>query len=80
MYQREMVERLACLRREVEAEAGVSVVELETSFALALWDVCGALELTEPERATVLGQSADDCICGFLDKQIWPIELQAAVA
>ena len=80
MDRQEMVERLADLRRETEAEAGVSVVELETSLALALWDVCGALGLTDTERTEVLGHSATACVHSFLDGQVWPTEAQIRTA
>jgi hypothetical protein len=78
MDRREVVERLAGLRREVEGE--VEIDDLETSFALALWDVCGALGLTEAERTEVLGQRADACVRSFLDTRVWSKEPPAAVA
>ena len=46
----------ACDRRS-SGKCEVRLGALETTFALALWDVCGALGLTEEERAEVLGAS-----------------------
>jgi hypothetical protein len=76
MDRREVVERLAGLRREVEAEDQLGIEALETSFALALWDVCGALCLTEAERTEVLGNSAIAHVRDFLGGHVWVAEAQ----
>jgi hypothetical protein len=74
MDRQEMVACLVDLRQRVEREGEVSLGALETTFVLALWDVCGALGLTERERAEVLGQGAHADVHRTLDTQVRAVE------
>ncbi|MBU1748731.1 MAG: hypothetical protein KKA73_13670 [Chloroflexi bacterium] len=72
----EMIARLKNLREEIEQD-GVKIVSLETTFALALSDVCDALELTSEERTRVLGPAATACIDTLLDTRVWLVETES---
>lgn len=50
-----VVARLKSLRKSVESETGISLLELEVPFALALVDVCDWLDMSEEMKRSVLG-------------------------
>lgn len=70
-----VITRLKSLREEIERD-GESTVSLETTFALALSDVCDALRLTGEERKLVLGQEAAVYVAAVLDTRVWPVETE----
>jgi hypothetical protein len=74
MDRQEMIARLVSLRRAIERKGEESLGALETTFALALWDVCGALGLTERERDEVMGREAVAYVNQMLNAQVWPVE------
>jgi|GEM_PF-3719226 len=69
----EVIARLKSLREEIE-QGGEKIVSLETTFALALSDVCDALGLTGEERAQVLGPEAAAYVEALLNARVWPME------
>ena len=69
----EVIVRLKSLREEIE-QGGEKIVSLETTFALALSDVCDALGLTGEERAQVLGPEAAAYVEALLNARAWPME------
>ena len=50
----EVIIRLKGLRKEIERDGEASIIDLETTFALALWDACEALGLAGEKRDEVL--------------------------
>lgn len=54
----DIIERLAEFRVAAEADAGVSIMLVETNLALAMDDVCGALGLDKKGAFQVLGLDA----------------------
>ena len=73
MEQQEVVARLRSLREEIEQDGEVRIDTLETTFALALSDVCYALGLTEEEHAEVLGQDAVAYVAEIRQARFWPV-------
>jgi len=74
----EMVNRLKGLREEIERDGGVRIAALEALFALALWDVCRALGLSEEECDVVLGQEGAAYVEGVLCTRVWTTEKERA--
>lgn len=70
---REIVTRLKGLREEIE-QGGEKIADLETTFALALSDVCNALGLTAEEHDEVLEPEAAADVAAILDTRIWLVE------
>jgi hypothetical protein len=75
MKRQEMIARLQALREEVEQDGGMGIADLETTFALALSDVCQALGLTEEEEDLVLGPEAAAYVAATLDTRVWMVVL-----
>ena len=76
----EVIVRLRSLREEIE-QGGEKIVSLETTFALALSDVCDALGLSGEERAQVLGPEAAAYVEALLNARVWlGISLPAAAS
>jgi len=76
-----LVIRLKSLRKEIEQSGEVKITILETSFALALSDVCLALDLTDEQHDEVLGAEAAAYVAALLNTRVWPTEaLQEQVA
>ena len=72
MDREEIVAKLRGLRLAAEVESEADVACIEVSLALVLWDVCAALELSDTDRAKVLGHRAEGYVRGFLDARVWP--------
>ncbi len=73
MERQEVIARLRNLREEIEQEGEVDIAALETTFALALSDVCGALELGREECDRVLGQDAAVYVAEVCETRFWPV-------
>jgi hypothetical protein len=74
MEQQEVVTRLRSLREGIERDGEVRIAALETTFALALSDVCCALGLTDEEHDEVLGQEATAYVVEIRQSRFWPVE------
>jgi len=74
MEQQELVTRLRSLREGIERDGEVRIAALETTFALALSDVCCALGLTAEEHDEVLGQNAAAYVAEIRQARFWPVE------
>ena len=75
MERQELIARLQGLREMIEQEGSVGIADLETTFALALSDVCQALGLTEEEEDLVLGPEAAAYVAATLDTWVWAVVL-----
>lgn len=75
MKRQEMIARLRGLREWIEQEGEVRTADLETTFALALSDVCDALGLTDEEHDQVLGREAATCVTEILRTRVWPVRM-----
>ena len=51
----DIAERLKSFRKKIEQEASTPIWEVEASVVFVLDDLCGALGLSETQRAQVLG-------------------------
>jgi len=74
MEQQEVVARLRSLREEIERDGEVRIAALETTFALALSDVCCALGLAGEEHDEVLGRDAAAYVIEIRQTRFWPVE------
>jgi hypothetical protein len=72
--QQKAVARLRSLREEIERDGEVRTAALETTFALALSDVCCALGFTEEEHDEVLGRDAAAYVAEIRQVRFWPID------
>lgn len=77
MERQEVIARLRGLRKEIEQEGEVGIAELETTFALALADVCGALGLGRHEHEWVLGRDAAARVDDVCETRVWLAETEA---
>jgi len=80
MEHQEVIARLKGLRQEIEQEGEVGIAELETTFALALADVCGALGMGRQEYEQVLGQEAASSVEDVCETRVWLVGARGAVA
>ena len=80
MKRQEIVDRLHDLRVEIEQEDGVPISVLETTFALALADVCNTLKLTREERDQVLVEKATAYVAGIDGLRFWPVGMREEMA
>lgn len=76
----EMIARLQRLREEVEQDGGMGIADLETTFALALSDVCRALGLSDEEHGLILGPEATASVTATLNTRVWAIVLVPEIA
>jgi len=76
MKRQEIVTRLSRLRVEIEQEGDVSLVTLETTFALVLSDVCCALGLDGEEHDRVLGRDAAAYVAEIGNTRFWPVGMK----
>jgi len=74
MEHQEVVTRLRNLREEIERDGEMRIAALETTFALALSDVCCALGLTGEDHAEVLGQAATAYVTEICQMRFWSAE------
>jgi hypothetical protein len=66
-----VVARLRRFRKQLECEMEPEPwTNLEGLMILALCDVCGALGLSDDERATVLGQQGEQALAELLDSRL----------
>jgi hypothetical protein len=77
MQTKEVAARLKSLREEVEQD-GEAIADLETTFALALSDVCNALGLVKEEHDLVLGRRAAAYLAEVLSTRVSPVERATA--
>jgi hypothetical protein len=75
MKRQEMIARLQRLREEMEQDAGMGIADLETTFALALSDVCRALGLSDKEHSLILGPEATASVTATLNTRVWMVVL-----
>jgi hypothetical protein len=72
-HHKNVVSRLRYLREHWERDMdGENWTALETRAAFLLSDVCAALDLTESERAEVLGADGIAALVGELDTKVYP--------
>ena len=78
MEQKEMIAKLKGLREEFEKE-GISILDVPTTMALALSDVCDALGLSQAEHDEVVGKKVAQAIEEWKSARIWqPVEMETA--
>lgn len=78
MEQKEMIAKLKGLREEFEKD-GISILDVPTTMALALSDVCDALGLSQAEHDEVVGEEVAQAIEEWKSARIWqPAERETA--
>lgn len=78
MEQKEVVAKLKGLREEFEKD-GISILDVPTTMALALSDVCDALGLSQAEHDEVVGEEVAQAIEEWKSARIWqPAERETA--
>ena len=76
MERQELIARLQGLREEIEQDGRERIAMLETTFALALSDVCDALGLTGEEHDLVLGWETAAYVTAVLNTRVWSVEIE----
>ena len=71
MKRQELIGRLQALREEVEQGGEMGIADLETTFGLALSDVCRGLGLSDEEHERVLGPEAIASVTATLNTRVW---------
>lgn len=78
MERQEVVARLKGLREEFEKE-GVNILDVPTTMALALSDVCDALGLSQEEHDEVVGEEVAQAVEEWKSARVWqPAERETA--
>ena len=78
MERKEVVAKLKGLREEFEKD-GISILDVPTTMALALSDVCDALGLSQAEHDEVVGEEVAQAIEEWKSARIWqPAERETA--
>jgi hypothetical protein len=78
MEQKEMIAKLKGLREEFEKD-GISILDVPTTMALALSDVCDALGLSQAEHDEVVGEEVAQAIEEWKSARMWqPAERETA--
>ena len=78
MEQKEVVARLKGLREEFEQD-GINILDVPTTMALALSDVCDALGLSQVEHDEVVGEEVAQSIEEWKSARMWqPAERETA--
>jgi len=73
-----MIAKLKGLREEFEKD-GISILDVPTTMALALSDVCDALGLNQAEHDEVVGEEVAQAIEEWKSARIWqPAEKEMA--
>ena len=80
MERQELIARLQSLREEVEQDGEMGIADLETTFALALSDVCRALVLSDEEHSLILGPEATASMTATLNTRVWMMVLVPEIA
>ena len=80
MEQKEVVAKLKGLREEIEKDGDVKIIDLPTTMAMALSDVCHALGLNQAEHDEVVGEEVAKAIEEWKSARIWrPAERETAI-
>jgi hypothetical protein len=78
MEQKEMIAKLKGLREEFEKD-GISILDVPTTMALALSDVCDALGLSQAEHDEVVGEEVAQAVEEWKSARMWqPAERETA--
>ena len=78
MEQKEMIAKLKGLREEFEKD-GISILDVPTTMALALSDVCDALGLSQAEHDEVVGEQVVQAVEEWKSARMWqPAERETA--
>ncbi len=78
MERKEVVAKLKGLREEFEKD-GISILDVPTTMAMALSDVCDALGLSQAEHDEVVGEEVAQAIEEWKSARIWqPAERETA--
>ena len=78
MERKEVVAKLKGLREEFEKD-GISILDVPTTMALALSDVCDALGLSQAEHDEVVGEEVAQAIEEWKSARMWqPSERETA--
>jgi hypothetical protein len=78
MEQKEMVAKLKGLREEFEKD-GMNILDVPTTMALALSDVCDALGLSRAEHDEVVGEEVVQAVEEWKSSRMWqPAERETA--
>jgi hypothetical protein len=78
MEQKEMVAKLKGLRAEFEKD-GISILDVPTTMALALSDVCDTLGLSQAEHDEIVGEQVVQAIEEWKSARMWqPSERETA--
>ena len=72
MEQKEMVAKLKGLREEFEKD-GISILDVPTTMALALSDVCDALGLSQAEHDEVVGEKVVQAVEEWKSARMWQL-------
>lgn len=71
MGQKEVVAKLKGLREEIEKHGDVEIIDLPTTMAIALSDVCHALGLSQAEHDEVVGEEVAKAVEEWKSARIW---------
>jgi hypothetical protein len=78
MERKEVVAKLKGLREEFEKD-GISILDVPTTMALALSDVCDALGLSQAEHDEVVGEQVGQAVEEWKSARMWqPSERETA--
>jgi len=78
MERKEVVAKLKGLREEFEKD-GISILDVPTTMALALSDVCDALGLSQAEHDEIVGEEVAQAIEEWKSARMWqPAEKETA--
>ena len=78
MERKEVVAKLKGLREEFEKD-GISILDVPTTMALALSDVCDALGLSQAEHDEVVGEEVAQAVEEWKSARMWqPAERETA--
>jgi len=78
MEQKEVVAKLKGLREEFEKD-GISILDVPTTMAMALSDVCDALGLSQAEHDEVVGEEVAQAVEEWKSARMWqPAERETA--
>jgi len=78
MERKEVVAKLKGLREEFEKD-GISILDVPTTMALALSDVCEALGLSQEEHDEIVGEEVVQAVEEWKSARMWqPAERETA--
>ena len=78
MERKEVVAKLKGLREEFEKD-GISILDVPTTMAMALSDVCDALGLSQAEHDEVVGEEVVQAVEEWKSARMWqPAERETA--